>query len=147
MVSTCIEQHGWPYVNLNEGRSVGLPSQPVQSHPPMIHPQLELLARRIRALVAASGFSQVEVARSIGVDKSTVSKWIKGERTPTMQNLVDLAELLGVEMKELWDGPEAIPSTPEQRLMIERMRNMTPEQQQAFLALAAATLGPGEREK
>lgn len=113
----------------------------------MIHPQLELLARRIRALVAASGFSQVEIARSIGVDKSTVSKWIKGERTPTMQNLVDLAELLGVEMKELWDGPEAIPSTPEQRLMIERMRNMTPEQQQAFLALAAATLGPGEREK
>lgn len=58
-----------------------------------------------------------------------------------MQNLVDLAALLGVEAVDLWQGPQAIPTTPEQKLLVEKMGAMTPEQQQALLALAAATLG------
>jgi len=58
-----------------------------------------------------------------------------------MKNLIDLADLLGVETRELWEGPQAMPSTPEQRAMMERMGRMSSEQQQAFLALAAATLG------
>lgn len=59
-----------------------------------------------------------------------------------MKNLIDLAELLGVEVEEMWAGPNATPSTPEQKAMMERMAQMTPEQQQAFLALAASAFTP-----
>jgi len=58
-----------------------------------------------------------------------------------VQNLVDLAALLGIEMDAIWKGPQATPATPEQRLLVEKMASMTPEQQQALLALATATVG------
>ena len=58
-----------------------------------------------------------------------------------MQNLVDLAALLGVEVEALWNGPQAIPATPEQKFLVEKMATMSPEQQQALIALATATLG------
>lgn len=58
-----------------------------------------------------------------------------------MKNLLELAELLNVEMSDLWTGEEVMPATPEQKAMMQRMSGMTPEQQQAFLALAAATMG------
>lgn len=57
-----------------------------------------------------------------------------------MQNLIDLARLVEVDVRELWEGPEAIPSTPEQRAMLERLGRMSPEQQQALLALAETML-------
>jgi hypothetical protein len=63
---------------------------------------------------------------------------MNGERTPTMKNLIDLAELLGVEVAQMWAGPNATPATPEQKAMLDRMAHMSPEQQQAFLALAAS---------
>ena len=107
----------------------------------MLHPQIAALAARIRTLIEASDYTQADVGRALGVAKSTVNKWMSGGRTPTMQNLIELAELLGVDMRELWEGPEAIPTTPEQRLMVEQMSRMTPEQQQAFLAMAATMVG------
>lgn len=63
-----------------------------------------------------------------------------------MKNLLELAEILNVEMADLWTGEEAIPATPEQKAMIQRMANMTREQQQAFLAFAAATTGIQDKE-
>lgn len=106
----------------------------------MIDPRLHALAERIRTLIGASPYTPADVARLVGVDKSAVSRWMRGERTPTMKNLIDLADLLQVEMAALWEGEQSVPATPEQKMMMERMRTMTPEQQQAFLALAAATL-------
>lgn len=105
----------------------------------MIDPRLERLAARIKALIDASPYNAAEVAREVGVDKSSVSRWTKGTRTPSVQNLIDLAALLGVEQSALWDGPQAFPATPEQRLMLEKMAGMSPEQQQALLAFVAAT--------
>ena len=122
-------------------RGVTLASQELSRAPPMIDPRLQALADRLKALIEASPHSPAEIARLVGVDRSAVSRWMSGERTPTMKNLIDLADLLGVETRELWEGPQAMPSTPEQRAMMERMGRMSSEQQQAFLALAAATLG------
>lgn len=50
-----------------------------------------------------------------------------------------LAALLGVEQSALWEGPQVMPATPEQRLIVEKMKGMTVEQQQALLAFVAAT--------
>lgn len=102
----------------------------------MIPARLDALAQNIRRYISLSAYSPAEVARELGVDKSAVSRWMSGGRTPTVQNLIDLARLLEIEVTDLWRGPEAIPATPEQRAMMDRMSRMTPEQQQAMLALA-----------
>ena len=60
-----------------------------------------------------------------------------------MQNLRDLADVLGVEMRELWDGPEARPSTEEQRMMMELMANMSVEEQQTWVATTATVFRKG----
>ena len=108
----------------------------------MIPTRLDALAHNIRRYIEASAYSPTEVARALGVDKSAVSRWMSGGRTPTVQNLMDLARLLEIEIADLWNGPEAIPATPEQRAMMDRMSRMTPEQQQAMLALAASFIAP-----
>ena len=125
------------YVNCLIGPQLPFVSHPLRPTSPMIDPRLKTLAERIETLVDSSDYSRVEIAGAIGVDKSTITKWVKGDRTPTMKNLMDLADLLQVEMSDLWTGPEAVPATPEQKLMQDRMGKMTPEQQQALLALAA----------
>lgn len=102
----------------------------------MLDPRLKVLAERINALVEMSPYTKAEIARLVGLDRSAISKWVTGERTPTLKNLMDLAAVLQVEMTDLWEGPEAVPATPEQRAMIERMAHMDEAQQQAFLALA-----------
>lgn len=117
-------------------------SQLLRSSPAMLDPRLQQLAATIKSAIETSTYTPADVARAIGVDKSAVSRWMSGERTPTLQNLIDLAELLGVEMREMWEGEHAIPATPEQKAMLQRMSQMSPEQQQAFLALAATLFSP-----
>jgi transcriptional regulator with XRE-family HTH domain len=112
----------------------------------MIDTRLKALADRIKALITASPYKATDIARILDVDRSAVSRWMSGERQPTMKNLIDLADLLNVELAELWTGAEATPATPEQKAMMLRMANMSPEQQQAFLAFAAATMGPNKPE-
>ncbi len=106
----------------------------------MLDSRLQQLADKLSALIARSAYSQSDIARLVGVDRSAVSRWTSGERTPTLQNLVDLAAVLQVDIAELWSGPQAIPTTPEQKAMVEHMAKMDPAQQQAFLALAASFL-------
>lgn len=108
-----------------------------------IDPRLQKLAEKIRALIGNSAYNQAEIARMVGVTKGTVSKWVTGDRTPTMKNLIDLADALEVDIKELWEGPEAMPSTPEQRMMMDLMKGMSLEQQQAWLAATAAAFKKG----
>lgn len=103
-----------------------------------IDTRLAELAATLKRLIESSSYKPADVARELSVDRSVVGRWMTGERTPTMKNLIELADLLGVEMTDIWQGEEAIPSTPEQRLMVERMRAMSAEQQQAFLAMAAS---------
>lgn len=97
---------------------------------------LKKLASRIGQLIDESTYSRSDVARHLKVDRSVVTLWVQGKRTPQMKNLIDLAELMGVEMSELWDDGESLPSTPEQRVMLELMRDLSPEAQQMLIANA-----------
>lgn len=107
----------------------------------IIDPRLKQLSENLRRFVSVAGLTRAEISRVLEVDDSAVTRWLNGERTPTLKNLMDLAALIGVEMAELWAGPNATPATPEQQAMLLKMGEMTPEQQQALLALAATMTG------
>ena len=103
---------------------------------------MSVLSEKIAAAVADSGMTARQIADKIGYHESTVSLWISGGRTPRVKALEKLAAALGIEMAELWQGPEAVPATAEQSAMVDEMAGLTIEQQQALLAIARTMRKP-----
>lgn len=60
----------------------------------------------IRAM-AARDMSSGQLARALGVGRTTVTHWRTGHRVPSRRNAVRVAELLGVPVADLWPGIEA----------------------------------------
>lgn len=57
---------------------------------------------RIRELRISAGMSQMELARRMGVSGPSVIQWEQGKNMPTSDKLPKLAEILGVEIGELY---------------------------------------------
>lgn len=53
---------------------------------------------RLSACRVQVGYSQVEVARLMGVQKSTISNWETGRTHPTMKNAKKLSELYRIPL-------------------------------------------------
>lgn len=100
------------------------------------------LPAMLRAARDRGGFTNRDLAEKIGRDESTVSLWMSGKRTPRMKNLQDLARVMGVEMAELWSGPEAIPATAAQAAVLEEMSHLDETQQEAIAALVRSMRKP-----
>lgn len=100
------------------------------------------LPRKLRDARDRAGVTNRYLAAKIGVNESTLSLWFSGKRTPLVDNLKQLAEELGVEMAELWNGPEALPTAPPVRALVDIANALSPAQQEALLALARTMQAP-----
>jgi transcriptional regulator with XRE-family HTH domain len=58
-------------------------------------------AERLRASMAANGWSQGELAGRLRVPQATVSRWLSGERKPTLEMLDRIREVTGIPF-EAW---------------------------------------------
>ncbi len=47
------------------------------------------------------GFTQIELAELLEVDRSTISKWENGENYPKINRLQEISSTLGVPVQEL----------------------------------------------
>jgi transcriptional regulator with XRE-family HTH domain len=56
----------------------------------------------IRLAREAAKLTQAKLGASCGVNQSTVAKWEKGSISPTRQNMVRLADVLGIEARNLF---------------------------------------------
>lgn len=61
----------------------------------------QALAAQLRAERAASGLTQDELARRIGVSKMSVRRYLSGERPVAVPHFVELASALGLTIDEL----------------------------------------------
>lgn len=66
--------------------------------------------RMLRARIAG-GLSQVEMARNLGVKKTTVESWETDRSEPRANHVVRLSGMLGVSPTWLLDGLGSAPST------------------------------------
>lgn len=57
---------------------------------------------KIKELREAKGLTQEHVAQQLGVTQGTVANWETGARTPTLANLVRVADILGVSLDEVY---------------------------------------------
>jgi putative transcriptional regulator len=56
----------------------------------------------IDELIKERGLKQIYVAKQLGVNKDTVTNWCKNRSMPKLDKAVELAELLGVEITDLY---------------------------------------------
>ena len=66
----------------------------------------QTLGERIRAARQAAGLSQEKLAERLGLTRQAVTKWETGQSAPSTENLLHLAEVLGVPVNTLL-GEEA----------------------------------------
>ena len=66
----------------------------------------QTLGERIRAARQAAGLSQEKLAERLGLTRPAVTKWESGQSAPSTENLLRLAEVLGVPVTALL-GEEA----------------------------------------
>lgn len=56
---------------------------------------------RLRDAIKSSGLSQKEVARRVGVNPSTVSKYVRMEKHPSIDTFTVLCRVLGVSSDQI----------------------------------------------
>ena len=56
---------------------------------------------RIKDLREAKGLTQEALGALLGVNQSTIASWESGKKSPTLPNLVRMADYLGVTLDEL----------------------------------------------
>lgn len=60
----------------------------------------------IRRAMEVNGWKASDLAREVGRDGNTVRRWIRGDTTPSADDLVALAEVFGVDPKYLFTPPD-----------------------------------------
>lgn len=66
------------------------------------HPNLVKIGKRIRALRQERGYSQEDFATTAQLGRSYAGRVERGEQNISMQNLIQIALTLGVEVGELF---------------------------------------------
>jgi transcriptional regulator with XRE-family HTH domain len=69
-----------------------------------------LVGQRIRRLRESRGLSQGQFAESVGRTQAAVSQWESGRRTPSVEDLIEIAGALGENLSKLL--PDASPTSP-----------------------------------
>lgn len=63
-------------------------------------------AKRIKQLIQDKKLKQMDLVNALGVSTKTVTQWLQGSSIPTAQNLIELAKLLGVSERWVFEGKE-----------------------------------------
>ncbi len=59
------------------------------------------LGENLKKIRLSKGIKQVEIARTLGVDRSFVSNIENGKTNPTLSTIASLAKVLGISTNEL----------------------------------------------
>ena len=57
---------------------------------------------RLKAILAFKEIKHGEFAKMVGVSATTASTWISGKSNPSLEKAYEIAEILGVEVTDIW---------------------------------------------
>lgn len=81
----------------------------------------ETLGQRIKDQMRECNVTQLQLAEKLGVHQTTVSTWVKGEKTPHFDTLEKIADVLHTSVVELLDNGN------EKVAFVEKMVKERPE--------------------
>lgn len=61
---------------------------------------LDIFGDNLRDILIEQGYTQKDLAESIGVTEATISRYINKERMPTVTNLINMSMELGIDLEE-----------------------------------------------
>ena len=62
------------------------------------------IGKNIAEAIKSKGIRKADVAKALRVKRSSVTNWCKGKTKPTLENAVQMAELLGIRLDHLVNG-------------------------------------------
>ena len=104
-----------------------------------------IVAKNIKRLAYQQGKTQVDIARDLGLQKSTISSWMNGKRTPKMDKIDILCEYFHCNRNDLMEPydpnkkkpyyldaetakiAEVVQSRPEMKYLFDAARNVEAE--------------------
>lgn len=100
---------------------------------------------RLRELRHGAGISQSELANKIGISKSSIAMYERGEREPNLGTLSTIADFFGVTTDYILgrpcDSPRVPPAMelrPDQKAFLDLLSSASPSDLEALLRLAKA---------
>lgn len=105
---------------------------------------LEALARRVKSLRESLRLTQEEFSKRIGISVSFASLLERGERAPSYETLVAVAQALEVPLAELFrDGISVQPEDPSHTRLLDfaRKAHLSRVQVDKFIAVGHAMFG------
>lgn len=94
---------------------------------------------KLAAALDKSGLNQADLAKKLGMDKGTISRWFAGKSEPEkVDKLKELAAVLGTTLAALTDDGDAA-ATAKERLLLDLFREAPEALGEAVLATLAAS--------
>lgn len=85
---------------LNAPSSINIDKMSIFSHQMPIYMSKKAI-NRLKAVLAEQGRTNKWLAEQLDKNETTISRWCTNEIQPSMDNLVTIANLLGVDVREL----------------------------------------------
>ena len=63
---------------------------------------------RLKAVLAEQGKTNKWLAEKLDKNETTISRWCTNEVQPSMENLVEIAKLLSIDVRELINSTKAV---------------------------------------
>ena len=89
----------------------------------------DIFISRLEEMRKEKGFTQRELASKVGVNEGSMSRYIKGERVPTVTTIVSIAQVLGASVDYL----VGTSNVKKRQNNADRIRNMSDEELAQFL--------------
>jgi transcriptional regulator with XRE-family HTH domain len=96
----------------------------------MARADAEAFAERLRELRKASGMTQIEFAKRIGISLNTVSYWENARTQPMPEKMAKIASELGTSEDFLRTGAQSNGTTQPQKASTENVRTVVEEARQ-----------------
>lgn len=109
------------------------------------------LGTRIKTMRLSRGLNQIDLAKMVGVSRSTITMWETDQRRPSFDMFDALADAFNVpisailedekqqhEDDELWELRETLRRNPEVRILFSTAKNATPKQIRQAVAVLQA---------
>lgn len=82
------------------------------------------LARTLKSLREARGYSQTAVAQGLGTKTASVSRWESGERTPSPSTVSSLAVLYGTSLPAIYSQVDVVAKQQVSSALREKAREL-----------------------
>lgn len=95
----------------------------------------EILKDNLNYYLKNSQLSQKEIADRLGISKGSITNWLVGSNSPSIETLAKLCQILGVKMSEMLSDKVEI--TPSEKALLDNYNKLNKAAQNTLVKYSA----------